>query len=240
MYSEKIEKLMMYAITDGIITEKERELLLKKADEEGIDLDEFQMVIEAKLYERQQELANTNCSTTAQPELKYSPSKPKSEVERCPACNDILQQFNASCSSCGYEIRQENIDSVVKRLLLELSELETSKKNIGNSALLSAFSDSNTEGDSNVNAKCELINKCIIPNTKFEILSFLSISIPLSRIKQQKSSWSFLNGGNSSEDKLSTAWRKKSEQVIIQCQFSMQADKKAYEKIMQFSKELEL
>ena len=52
IYSPKIEKLIKMALADGELTEKEKQVLFKKAEEEGIDLDEFEMVLEAKLYER--------------------------------------------------------------------------------------------------------------------------------------------------------------------------------------------
>jgi hypothetical protein len=51
MYSEQIENMIRLAIIDGQITEKEWEVLLKKATEAGIDLDEFKMIVEARLYE---------------------------------------------------------------------------------------------------------------------------------------------------------------------------------------------
>jgi hypothetical protein len=52
MYSEKLEKLIEFALADGVLTEKEKQALIKAAKAEGIDLDEFEMVLEAKLYEK--------------------------------------------------------------------------------------------------------------------------------------------------------------------------------------------
>ena len=54
MYNEQIENLINLALADGDLTEKEKQILFKKAEEAGIDLDEFEMVIDAKLYEKQQ------------------------------------------------------------------------------------------------------------------------------------------------------------------------------------------
>lgn len=51
MYSEKLENLIKIAITDGVITEKEKQILIKVASEENIDLDEFEMVLDARLFE---------------------------------------------------------------------------------------------------------------------------------------------------------------------------------------------
>ena len=51
LYNEKIEALIEAALTDGILTDKEREILIKKASEEGIDKDEFEMVLDSRVKE---------------------------------------------------------------------------------------------------------------------------------------------------------------------------------------------
>ena len=51
LYSEKIEGLIDAALADGVLTEKEKQILFKKAQAEGIDLDEFEMVLDARLVE---------------------------------------------------------------------------------------------------------------------------------------------------------------------------------------------
>ena len=49
LYDPKIEKLIDLALADGELTEKEKQILFKKAEAEGIDLDEFEMVLDARL-----------------------------------------------------------------------------------------------------------------------------------------------------------------------------------------------
>ena len=41
MYNEQLEKLIDYALADGELTEKEKQVLFKKAESMGVDLDEF-------------------------------------------------------------------------------------------------------------------------------------------------------------------------------------------------------
>jgi adenylate kinase family enzyme len=53
MYSEKVEKLIELALVDGVLTDKKRQVLMKTAEAEGIDSDEFEMVLEARLYKIQ-------------------------------------------------------------------------------------------------------------------------------------------------------------------------------------------
>ena len=52
LYDTHLEKLINAALADGELTEKEKQILFKKAEALGIDLDEFEMVLEARLYER--------------------------------------------------------------------------------------------------------------------------------------------------------------------------------------------
>ena len=45
MYSEELENLIEAALADGELTEKEKQILFKKAQGYGIDLDEFVRII---------------------------------------------------------------------------------------------------------------------------------------------------------------------------------------------------
>ncbi|MDR1623605.1 MAG: TerB family tellurite resistance protein [Tannerellaceae bacterium] len=51
MYSEKLENLINHALADGVLTEKEKQVLLRNAEAEGIDPDEFEMALDAKMNE---------------------------------------------------------------------------------------------------------------------------------------------------------------------------------------------
>ena len=57
MYNEQIENLINLALADGELSEKEKQILFKKAEAAGIDLDEFEMVLDAKLFEKQKPYA---------------------------------------------------------------------------------------------------------------------------------------------------------------------------------------
>ncbi len=59
MYNEQLEKLIDYALADGELTEKEKQVLFKKAESMGVDLDEFEMVLDARLVELKKERSRT-------------------------------------------------------------------------------------------------------------------------------------------------------------------------------------
>ena len=101
MYNEQIESLVKAALADGVLTEKEKQILFKKAESMGIDLDEFEMVLDARVVELQK----------AEKE-KAEKSAPKSnkvgDIRKCPACGAMIQSYQGSCSECGYVF--ENVE----------------------------------------------------------------------------------------------------------------------------------
>ena len=79
MYNEQIEKLIELALADGELTEKEKQVLFKKAEAAGIDLDEFEMVLDAKLFEKNQ-------AKTETPPVSAPKSDKFGDVKKCPSC----------------------------------------------------------------------------------------------------------------------------------------------------------
>lgn len=51
IFSDRLEALIAAALQDGVLTDKERELLKRRAEKEGEDWDEVEMIIEARLEE---------------------------------------------------------------------------------------------------------------------------------------------------------------------------------------------
>jgi len=99
MYNEQLEKLIEMALIDGDLTEKEKQILFKKAEELGVDLDEFEMVLEAKLFEKQQ----GNKSDTSTPE-----SVKIGDVKKCPRCKEPIPALSNVCPACGYVLNTES------------------------------------------------------------------------------------------------------------------------------------
>ncbi len=87
--NKDLEKLIDLALADGVLTDKEKQVLNKKAQELGVDQDEFEMVLEARLHLRQKEGTS---------------SKQKDNVIKCPSCNDIVPGLSKVCPSCGFVI----------------------------------------------------------------------------------------------------------------------------------------
>lgn len=56
MFSEELELLVEAALKDGEISEKELAVLHKRAQAEGFDIDEFDLLLEARITDKQKEM----------------------------------------------------------------------------------------------------------------------------------------------------------------------------------------
>ena len=69
MYNEKLEALITAALADGVLTDKEKDILFKKAEAMGIDRDEFDLVLDGRLAKRKKEM-EAQAPQAAEPEQK--------------------------------------------------------------------------------------------------------------------------------------------------------------------------
>ena len=124
MYNEQIEALISAALADGMLTEKEKQILFKKAQAQGIDLDEFEMVLDARLVELEKA-----------EKAKAAASAPKSnkvgDIKKCPSCGAMVQSYQGTCSECGYAFEYVEVNYASKELsnllMKAKSEQEMSK-----------------------------------------------------------------------------------------------------------------
>ena len=129
IYGDYMERLIDMALADGELTEKEKQILFKKAEANGIDLDEFEMVLNAKLFE-----AKKAAGTKSNQKEKEETSAPRSDkfgdIRKCPSCGAILQSFQTHCDECGYEFKNVNAVQSARKLfdLLQAAELRKSEQ----------------------------------------------------------------------------------------------------------------
>jgi predicted nucleic acid-binding Zn ribbon protein len=108
----EIEKLIDLALADSQITEKERNVILKKANELGVDADEVEMVLDGKLHQ-------------------IEANKPKQKekvgnIKTCPACGETVKAMALVCSSCGHELNQGVKSELLNSMLTKLGKLDAS------------------------------------------------------------------------------------------------------------------
>jgi hypothetical protein len=98
----EIEKLIDLALADGQITEKERNVILKKATELGVDTDEVEMILDGKLHQ-----------------LEAGKPKQKEKVgsiKTCPACGASVKPFTEECADCGHVFRYDSLNKLTSEI----------------------------------------------------------------------------------------------------------------------------
>ena len=225
LYGNYIERLIDMALADGELTEKEKQVLFKKAESMGIDLDEFEMVLDARLFEKRKAMQA--------PKPVAHDSAPKSDkygdVRKCPSCGAIVESFIIRCPDCGHEFRNIGATSSFSLLSAKIEALDAKKTG----GFFSAFTDEGID-----KKKASLIKGFPIPTTKEDILEFLTMATPLG-MPATKSIWS--SGRlDPNEREISKAWRAKCEQVIMKARFSMKEDKALLEQIEQYAIQLKI
>lgn len=124
MYDKELETLISAALADGVLTEKEKQVLFRKAQSMGIDLDEFEIVLNARLLQVQKE-EKEKASKTAPKSTKLG------EVRKCPQCGAVIGSFQMVCPECGFEFSGVGPNAFVDKFTAELRralEAETGGK----------------------------------------------------------------------------------------------------------------
>ena len=240
MYNEKIENLINFALADGELTEKEKQILFKKAEEAGIDLDEFEMVLDAKLYEMQQSTKQPVAPSTAAPK-----SDKFGDVKKCPACGAIVISFTVKCSDCGHEFSNIEAANSTQKLYQELIRVDEEERNrpkesSGIRSLTSFISGNNDPlAEMKLNGriykrKIGVVSMFPVPNTKADILEFLSLAVS----EGGKKIGGFFSGMSLEEKEYIKAWKAKAEQVVIKARFAMKDDQKTIQEIEYYANQI--
>ena len=235
MYNEKLEALITAALADGVLTEKEKQILFKKAEAMGIDLDEFEMVLDARLVELKKKEAKANQQYQLEMEKAKSaqPSAPKSEkygdVRKCPACGAIVPSMAAKCPECGYEFTNVEANSSTRLLMQKIDKIQAQyaelTANVDNKDE-SAIRTRGYQVKRQLNDRtAQLIQNFPIPNTREDLIEFLTLCIGNSKAD------SVMLDGN---DPVTPAWRKKLQQVIAKVKVALPNDQQAQELIDEY------
>lgn len=78
----ELEKLVELSLADGYISEKERNVLRKKAEKLGYDADEIDVILDGKLF------------------INSNKNKPK--IRKCVSCGEVLTGISKACPACDY------------------------------------------------------------------------------------------------------------------------------------------
>lgn len=246
----ELDNLIKIALTDGFISEMERETLINKGLSTGIPQGEISMILDAKVMEKQKSMAQV--------------ATPKSDkfgdVKKCPSCASIVGAFQGICSDCGHEFT--NLDAVgsVQNLYNELMRVEEEERNRkkdappaatdinGISGLMGAFKsisgqskaqeslDDDRLDEKIIKRKIGVVSMFPVPNSKADILEFLIMAVA----EGGKKIGGFFSSMSAEEKEYIKAWKSKAEQVVVKARFSLKDDKKLLDEINEYAKKLDI
>jgi len=93
-----MKPLIDAALADGVITDKERSILHKKALALGVDVDELDMILDGKLHQMKQ------AEQPSAPEPKAKAAKPDNST--CSACGAAPSPHSLICDYCGTQVAE--------------------------------------------------------------------------------------------------------------------------------------
>ena len=153
MFSEQLENLIQASIENGTLEKNEKAALVKRAQREGVDLDELEIYINSLLQRRQRELNEKK----NQQEKLYEKKKKEAIGPVCPKCGKQVTPLTIKCD-CGYEFTKEKRESSIKLLSEKIEKLRDQEM-------------------------LDAISLFPVPNTKEDIVEFLAVSVSLANLK---------------------------------------------------------
>lgn len=116
---EEIEDLIQQYLTDGVLTDKERQVILRKAEGMGLDRDEIDLYLDAEV----QKIEQAADSITRQRKGKT-----------CPYCGASVPLLTEKCPYCGENITPEASDELkeifdnLETALIDLKDAKSYKR----------------------------------------------------------------------------------------------------------------
>ena len=246
MYSPQLEKLIAFAMADGELSEKEKQILFKKAEAEGIDLDEFEMVLEAKMHQSKPTIIDKQVVEVAPKSDKFG------DIKKCPSCGAIAQSLTTRCADCGSDFRNIESMSSIKEFFKDYQTIEDRIKIIERKQSTGFLSSLESKVDDSVERyaaalftkKQEFIMHFPIPNSKEDILEFLTMAVPLASPAKKTKISMFRDVAISLKNEkdyghlIAKIWIQKCEQIVMKARFAMKEDKKSLQEVEYYANEL--
>ena len=87
--NSEIDYLIKMALADGEVTEKERAIILKKAETLGLDVDEVEMILDGEIAIMKKEQTKPLKSQS----VSENKSNKEGDVKKCPSCGADVASF---------------------------------------------------------------------------------------------------------------------------------------------------
>lgn len=212
-FSPKLNSLITAAVADGEISDFERQVLIRNAQAENVPMDEFVMVLEARLYEQRQVLLAQQkqrehqenlvsaqieaTKNTARAESTTNDAAKSKKDRKCPACGAMIaSSVESRCPDCGYELDIEQTESPIQPLMDKLDKIDREMQsmnpiNLAMGGQATAYQ-----------RKVQAISSFIVPSTRRAIMEFFMVAC------------SSTNASTFFGDPLKKAWKQKVREVM--------------------------
>ena len=197
MFSKELENLIQATLVDGVLEPYELEALQKRAKAEGVDLTELEIYINSLLQKRNRELKEKEAAAKQQADEKRK-AEMQTQVKEakiqetanlkalgykeCPKCHKQVSPLTLVCE-CGFEFTVQKEVSSIQKLFEMLNSIKltpSEEKEIAEAAL----AEQQAKRESFYASKrIEIISTFPVPNTKVDIIEFLSTSVSLANKK---------------------------------------------------------
>ena len=236
MFSEELNKLIEASLVDGVLTDKERAVIRKRALLEGVDPDEVDLMLDAEIDK-----------------LRIQQESAVKKVKKCPSCGEIIPAMSIKCPTCGYELRNMDANESVEKLFSMINELyasnasdkekeEKAKLLINNFPVPTTKEDiteflfmaiPNSQDNLSLFAKIgnALLWVLIVILGLMAIFSLWGIPVLAYAIYYCRKNNISLGFG---KNKLAKVWRLKCDQIIMKAKYSMSDDPKLMQKISEY------
>ena len=174
MFSPELENLIQATLEDGVLEDLEKAALVKRAQAEGVDLTELEIYINSILQKRKRELELEKAARFEQ----KAQEKKEAFGRVCPSCGKQIPPMTLKCE-CGYEFNSAKGASSVQQLMDKIEQIQSAPI---------PYSDPQDgmykkEMANRRKRIRDTISVFPVPNTKEDIIEFLSLAVSKSKIK---------------------------------------------------------
>lgn len=188
MYSEHLEMLIDAAISDGEISQKEREIIHKHAIAEGIDIDEIDMVIDGRAAKIRREMSASQPVAPAPQPVAPAPQAPKTsykygEIRKCPQCGAVIEPGSVKCGECDYVLTGIEANHSVEKLSKMIDDVRaTAPKSSG--GMFGMMMGGAMGADDTSKRIASIITNFPVPTAKEDLLEFLLFLQPKTKMSR--------------------------------------------------------
>lgn len=182
MYSEKIENIIDAIVASGELDDASLSVLRNAAKKDGEDPEEIIVIVRGRIAKAKK--ANT---ASARPAMS---NKIGGQKKKCPSCGADWIPGTAVCPECGYVFSGIGTTRSADKLYDELQKFNANNQTKSDGGILHSylkFYNLADDGTSDIaRRKMDLIKSFPIPNSREDLIDFLSSLQPMADIKGPK------------------------------------------------------